>query len=250
MTKNNAIVITSIIAGVILILGLLALNSFNSIVPSTKNSVTVQGMSTIKTMPDLVSVYFNIESKGKTSAEATTSNTEIYDNLVEEMIIAGFEETDIKTESFSVYPNTYWEDGREKTDGYKANHYIKVEISSEKMNKVTDVIDAGVTAGAGVSYINFELSQESQNKYKSQALKAASEDAMIKADSIASGFGKTAGKLLSVQTSDFGYYPWNVYTASGGAYREDAVMAKEAAVNIQPGEQEVSASVTATFQIK
>lgn len=256
MGKNNAIIITSIIAGVILIIALLALNTFNSVIPSSKNSVTVQGTSTIKAMPDLVSVYITIQTNGTTSAEATSENTKIYDNLVEEMMLAGFEEKDLKTESFSVYENSYWdyENQRSKKDGYIANHYLKVELESENMNKVSKVVDAVVKAEAGISYINFELSKTSQNEYKAQALKEASQDAMIKADSIASGFDKEVGKLLSVQTSDFGYYPWNVYTArsdTGGAYmEEDAVMAKEAAMSIQPGEEEIYASVTATFQIK
>ncbi len=255
MAKNNAIIITSIIAGVVLIIALLALNTFNSVVPSSKNSVTVQGTSTIKAMPDLVSVYITIQTNGSTSAEATTENTKIYDNLVEELILAGFEEQDLKTESFSVYENSYWDskDQRSKKDGYIANHYLKVELESEDMNKVSKVVDAAVKAEAGISYINFELSRSSQNEYKAQALKQASEDAMIKADSIASGFNKEVGKLISVQTSDFGYYPWNVYSARsvGGAYmEEDAVMAKEAAMSIQPGEEEIYASVTATFQIK
>jgi uncharacterized protein YggE len=121
------------------------------------------------------------------------------------------------------------------------------------MNKVSKVVDAAVKAEAGISYINFELSPESQNDYKAQALKQASEDAMIKAESIASGFDKEVGRLLSVQTSDFGYYPWNVYAArsAGGMYmEEDAVMAKQVATTIQPGEEEIYASISATFQIK
>jgi uncharacterized protein YggE len=120
MGKNNAIIITSIIAGVILIIAFLALNTFNSVVPSSKNSVTVQGSSTIKAMPDLVSIYITIQTNGTTSAEATTENTKMYDNLVEEMVLAGFSEEDLKTESFSVYENTYWdyEEERSKTDGY------------------------------------------------------------------------------------------------------------------------------------
>lgn len=255
MGKNNAIIITSIIAGVILIIAFLALNTFNSVVPSSKNSVTVQGSSTIKAMPDLVSIYITIQTNGTTSAEATTENTKMYYNLVEEMVLAGFSEEDLKTESFSVYENTYWdyEEERSKTDGYIANHYLRVELASDEMNKVSKVVDAAVKAEAGISYINFELSPESQNDYKAQALKQASEDAMIKAESIASGFDKEVGRLLSVQTSDFGYYPWNVYTArsAGGMYmEEDAVMAKEAAMSIQPGEEEIYASISATFQIK
>lgn len=253
MGKNNGIVITSIIAAVVLIIALLALFVFNS-TSSSGNTVTVQGISNIKVMPDLVTVYFNIETKANTSSEATKENNEIYDNLVEEIMLAGFDKEDVKTESFNVYPNTYWDpdDGRSKTEGYIANHYVKVELSSDEMDEVSSVIDAGVEAGAGISYINFELTQESQNTYKAQALKQASEDAMTKADAIASGFDKEAGKLVSVQTSDFGYYPWNVYTsASAGAYKEeDVAMARESVMNIQPGEQEVTATITATFKLR
>ena len=205
--ENHGIVITSIIAGVVLVIALLALFVFKPANMSSGNTVTVQGVSEIKVMPDLVTVYFTIETKGNTSAEATKANNDIYDDLVEEMILAGFEKEDIKTQSFNVYPYTYWDDKerKSKTDGYRAMHYLKVELSSDEMDEISSVIDAGVEAGAGINYINFELTQASQNTYKAQALKQASEDATIKANSIASGFGKTAGRLVSVQTSDFWY---------------------------------------------
>lgn len=251
MGKNNAIGVTLIIAGVVLIIAILALFVFNPI-SSSGNTVTVQGVSTVKALPDVISVYFNIETKGKTTVEAKDANNLIYDDLVEGMIIAGFEENDIKTESFNIYENTYWENGKSKTDGYKATRYLRLELSSEESDMLSDAIDAGVDAGAGISYINFELSQESQNEYKAQALKLASEDATIKADAVASGFGKEAGKLVSVQISDFGYYPWNVYTArsEGGMAPEDSMMAKEVAMNINPSEEEITASVTAVFKLR
>jgi uncharacterized protein len=248
--ENHAIAITSIIAGVILVIAILFLFVFKPVSSSSGNTVTVQGISTIKATPDVISISFNIETKGDTSAEATTANNKIHDTLVEKLILLGFDEKDIKTESFNVYPNTYWDNGKEKTDGYKANHYLKVEVSSENLSKLSPAIDAGVNAGAGISYINFELSQDAQNEYKAQALKEASQDAMIKADSIASGFDKKAGKLVSVQTSDFGYYPWNVYTASGTYRTEDAAMAKQVATNIQPSEQDITATITATFKLR
>ena len=249
---NNAIIITSIISGAVLLIAILALITFNSIIPSSKNSVTVDGISTVKALPDVISVYFTIETKGKTSVEAKDANTLIYDNLVEALVSEDFEESDIKTESYNIYPNTYWENGKQKTDGYKATHYLKVELSSDESDKLSPAIDAGVDAGAGISYINFELSQGAQNKYKAEALKLASEDAAIKANSVALGFNKKVGRLLSVQVTSFEYYPWNVYTArtgSGMGY-EDSVSAKEAATSIQPDEQDISASVSATFKLR
>jgi hypothetical protein len=250
--ENSAIVITCIIAAVVLIIAILALNRFG--LPSSGKTVTVEGIATLKALPDVTSVYFTIETKGATSVEAKDANNVIYSALVKEMISEGFEENDVKTESFNIYENTYWDSNSRKqvTDGYKATRYLKMELSSEDGDKLSEVIDAGVNAGAGISYINFELSQESQNKYKAEALKLASQDATIKADSIASGFDKELGRLISVQISSFGYYPWNVYSAkseSGMTY-EDSIAVQEAATSIQPSDQDITASVTATFKLR
>jgi uncharacterized protein len=251
--ENSAIVITCIIAVVVLVIAILAISRLGGVNPASGKSVTVEGVSTIKALPDVISVYFSIETKGKTSAEAKDANTKIYDDLVEQLVIAGFNESELKTESFNVYPNTYWDSvsGKQKTDGFIATHSLKLELSSDQSDKLSPAIDAGVEAGAGISYINFELSQKAQNDYKAQALKEASQDATIKADAIASGFGKTAGKLLSVQVNSYNYYPWNAYTSmdSSGRAPGDIALAKEAAMNINPSEQDVTASITATFRL-
>jgi uncharacterized protein YggE len=126
---------------------------------------------------------------------------------------------------------------------------LKVIVNSEETEKLGGIVDAGVDSGAGISYINFELSQESQNKYKAEAMKMAAQDAKVKAESVASGFDKKVGKLVSVGVNEFGYYPWNVYSASGLSIREDSAVAKETVSNIQPGEREVTARVTAVYKI-
>jgi hypothetical protein len=242
--ENNAIVITSIISAVILIVAVLALTTFS---PVSKNVVTVEGMSTIKAVPNLITVYYSIETKGTTSAEAKDANTLIFNKLKNAITAQGFEEDDLTTQSYNIYPNTYWENGKERQDGYKAYHSLKIEFSTDLLDKLSGVLDAGVNSGAGVSSINFELTQEAQNDYKAQALELASKDAQTKADAVASGFGKTAGKLVSVQVSDFGYYPWNLYASSGRA--EDSALAKESVANIQPSEQEITGRVSATFKL-
>lgn len=251
MGKNNAIIITIIISVVVIIIALLVLFTFKPANSSSQNTVTVEGTSTIKVMPDLIAVDFDIQTKGNTSAEATKANNKIYDDLVEQITIAGFNQSDLKTESFNVNPNTYWDtEGKSRTDGYTADHYVSVELPSDQIDNVSAIIDAGVNSGAGISSINFELTQQSQNDDKAQALKLASQDAEIKANAIASGFGKQAGKLISVQTSDFVYEPWNVYSSSGVSPTTDVALAKAAAANIQPSQQEVTATITATFRLK
>ena len=249
--QNNAIVITGIISAVVLIVAILALTSFNRVTSGYGgDTVNVQGIASVKAMPDLITVYFNIETEGDTTSEAKDANSEILNNVVDALAAQGFDRSEIVTENFNVYENCEWtEDGRE-CDGYKATHSVKVELPIEDQDLIGPVVDSGVDSGAMISYINFELTQESQNMYKAEAMKLAAEDATIKAEAVAEGFGKNVGKLTSVQVDSFGYYPWNVYSSRGMGIMEDASFAKEAASNIQVGEEEVSATVSASFKLK
>ncbi len=249
MTKNNtAIGVTAILSALIIIIAVIALVAFKPV--SSGNTVNVQGTATIKAMPDLITVSFNIETKNATSAGATEANDKIYDELVNQLVLLGFEKEKIVTDSFNVYPNYNWVNGRQLDNGFRATHSVKVELSMNQSDMISEVIDAGVNAGAGVSYINFELTKESQNKYKAEAMKMAAEDARVKAEAVASGFDKKVGNLVSTSVNDYGYYPWNLYSSSSSGAGEDVAMAKQVAANIQPGEEEITASVSAVFKLR
>lgn len=251
---NKAIIITSIIAGVVLIVALVALSVFSSFSPYSKNSVTVEGTSTIDATPDLMTIYYNIETQAETSVEAKDANNEIFDKLVLGLATEGFTKDELKTQNFNIYPNYEWKNNKQTQNGYKAIHYLKLELSADEFDKISEVIDAGVNSGAGISYINFELSDALQSQYKAEALELASKDARTKAEAVATGFNKKVGRLVSVSVSDYNYYPWNIYTSraeedSAGSTVQDAELAKEAAANITPSEQEITARVSATYKI-
>ena len=231
-----------IVAGVIIIVLIL----LNSLSPSYKNTISVAGTATIEVMPDLVGVYFTVDSEGATSNEAADKNSGITDALINSLISKGFERDDIKTVSYSVYPEYDYRTGTGKITGYRATHSLKVELSANESEKIGDVIDSGVDSGAGISYINFELSQENQNKYKAEAMKLAAQDATSKAEGVAEGLGKSLGSLVSVTINDYGYVPWLAYDAAGVSSAE----VKEAAASIVPNEQQISATVTAIFKIR
>lgn len=241
---DNSVKITLIIVAGILLLVLVGFMIYSYSHPG--NTVSVQGQSTVKAVPDLVSVYFNVESKADTAKEAKDANSEIVDNLIIGIVKLGFERADITTENFNVYPEYNYRSGNNEIIDYKAVHSIKVEMSTDRTDKIGDVIDAGVDAGAGISYINFELSQDKQNEYKTEALKQATEDARAKAEGIASGLGKRVGRLVSVSTSEFDYYPWRLYESG---VNMDAEAAKAATTNIQPGEQDIYGKVSVSYKI-
>jgi uncharacterized protein len=248
--ENHAIVITSIIAAALIVISLLAVFV---VVPamSPTNTMTVEGTSTIKVMPDVVAVYFNIQTNASTSSAANTANDAIYTQLKSALLVMGFNESQIQTQSYSIYPNVVYDGtGRSNNDGYIASHSIKIEFSANDTAKISSVIDAGANSGAGISTIDFELSTALQNQYKAQALSQASQDAKTKADAVASGFGKSAGALVSVSVNNFGYYPWPVYTSSGAGREADNAGAKSAVMNLVPTTQDVTGDVSATYRLR
>ncbi|MCR4327745.1 MAG: SIMPL domain-containing protein [Nanoarchaeota archaeon] len=242
--ENNAIVVTSIIAGVVLVIALTALFMYGGQSSLQKDTVTVQGTSTVKVIPDIVSVHFYIETEGETSSEASDANTKIYNKLVSSLLLEGFSMSEIGTENYQVYPNTYWEGQNMVTEGFIATRSIKVVMSATENNKLTSAVDAGIESGAGISFINFELSQELQNENKAEALELASKDAKDKADAVARGFGKNVGRLVSVSVNDYGYYPWVAYSEDSGMGTASAVAGK-----IVPTEQDISATVSAVYKL-
>jgi len=245
---EKSVQITGVIVLGVIILALIGFAMWGSPGGSLNKPITVQGLANVKASPDIIGVYFNVETSGATSEEATTANSEIIDNLITNLVKLGFERKQIQTTNFNVYPDIQWINGRQVDKGYKATHSVRVELNSSETSKIGQVIDAGVEAGAGVSYINFELSTAKQSEYKAEAIKLAAQDARIKAQALAEGFGKKVGALVSTSVDNYNYNPWNVYSGSGMA--SDSMMAKEAATNIQPSEQEISASVTASFKLK
>lgn len=240
---EKSVQITLIIVSAVIVLALIGILAYTQF--STGNTISSSGSSQISVMPDKVGVYFNIETKGETSKEAKDKNAEISDNLITALIKQGFDRDEIQTQNYNIYPEYEWRESQELI-GYKSVHSIKLEFSTQDSDKIGEVIDAGVDAGASISYINFELSLEKQNEYKAQALEQATQDARTKAEAIASGLGKSLGRIVSVSDSSFDYYPWRMYDMVGSS---NAAEAKQAVTSIQPGNQEINAQVSVVYKI-
>lgn len=247
MTMDKGVQKTLIIVGGIL-LAIVIIFTFSKyfFYPSTISS---SGTAKIEVVPDFVSVYFNVGTKGATADEASDKNAEIVDGMKAALLVIGIGEDEIKTQNFNVYPDYYYDysSSRQRITGYSASHSLKVEIPVDKKNKIGSVIDAGIGAGAGVSYINYELNDDNQKKYKVEAIKQATEDARAKAEALAEGSGSSLGSLVSVSSSEWGYVPW---LAASEAQVKSADSGAEIATSINPSEQEITATVTAVFRIR
>jgi len=236
-----------IVSGIVLVC--LIAFGFTASLFRTKTTISSNGISELKVIPDLVRVYFNIETKADNISDANDKNSEIFNNLHDKLITAGFEEGKIQTTNLRVDANYVWDNGKQSIDGYVAQHSVVVEMESDNMGLLEKVIDAGISSGAGISYINFELSSSKEQDYKQQALGLAAEDARSKAKSIAEGAGQRIGNLVSISDSGFSYSPWIAYaSADAGVSSPEAI--RETTAQITPSEQIVSASVTAVYRVR
>lgn len=248
---DNSVKITLIVVSAVVILALVGGFMVSNYGPNPSRTITVSGESNIKAVPDLVGVYFSIETNGSTSQEATAANSKIVDELKTALIKQGFSRANITTESFNVYPDYVWDKNTQTQyqKGYKAVHQLKVSMGTSDTRLVGEAVDAGVAAGAGISYINFELSIEKQNSYKAEAMKLAAQDARVKAESMAAGLDKKVGSIVSISNSDYSYRPWELYSAGSADAATNAAMAKEASTNIQPSAQDINARVNVVYRI-
>jgi len=249
---QKSVQITLIIVAAVIILAIMGILYFKP--NSASNTIQVNGEATAKITPDLITISFNVETKGATSKIAEDANSEIVSKLKDNVVSLGFKESDLTTENYNIYPdyNYDYNKGTQTLIGYRATHTLKIELPSSQKDKVSSIIDAGTNAGAGISYINFELTPALQQQAKVTAIKDASDDARVKAEAIADGFNKKLGKLVSVSLDEFNYRPWNIYSSSdssGGGGVVGAAEAKSAVADITPSNQDVSAYVTAVYKL-
>ena len=145
---------------------------------------------------------------------------------------AGVAQADIQTADVSLSPRM--NDNGNDIIGYTASNTVTATI--RKLGVAGDVVDAAVGAGANqVSGPNL-LASDQDAAYRT-ALKAAVAQARTKADTLASASGSTLGKITAI------------VEGGGGSVPPLPLGAKDSAVPIEPGTQEIEATVTVTFAI-
>ncbi len=85
---EKSVKITGIISSSVIVLALIIIWTVFQFMPSS--TLSVSGQSEIKVVPDLISVNFNINAKGKSASEAKDAGDEIYDKLVLNLVSAEF----------------------------------------------------------------------------------------------------------------------------------------------------------------
>jgi uncharacterized protein YggE len=196
--------------------------------------ITVNGTGTVTSVPDEATFTVGVESRGSTAREALASNSEQARRVIAAVRSAGVEKNDVQTQDVSVSAN--YTDGN-RIDGYTANNSVLVTIRG--LSSAGKVLDAASNAGANQVY-GPTLSRSDEEKLRGKALRDAVGAARRKAEALAAAAGVSLGRVTAITEGGSGgvepYYAYGQRLA-----KSDAV--------IEPGTQDIQASVTVTFAI-
>jgi uncharacterized protein YggE len=204
-------------------------------------SITVTGTGKIKYRPDIAYVHLGVSSEGKTAAEAWKKNAEIVQKIFAAMKVLGIDEKDMQTQGVSLNPKYFYpKDEPPRLLGYTATYNLQVTV--RKLKEVGKILDAGADAGAN-QQVGIQFASSDPEKLIDQARLAAVTEARKKAMLYSKGAGASLGLVQSI--SEGSYQPWRRY---------DLMMSKEvrmanAPLPIAAGEQELSISVTVTYNL-
>jgi len=203
-------------------------------------TISVNGIAKVEVVPDIGTVKFVVETTQETASKAMAEVTKGTNAVVEAVKDIVKDEKNINTSNVSVYP---WYDYTEKGTellGYRAVVQISVKSSVEDL---PSIINAAFTAGAtGMSGISYEYSKTAS--VMDQLIKDAMADARHKAEVALSAEHATPGKLASVQVLD-SFTP--IWQSQSSLSKDVQAMAQD--INIMPGVQEISVSVSVSYVI-
>jgi uncharacterized protein YggE len=209
---------------------------------SGAEGITVVGTGTADVVPDAADWSFGVRSEAPTASAALSENASTMKDVIDALQKAGVAKDDIRTDQVSLYPQMS-NDGRTVT-GYSASNTVTATVRD--VGNAGRVVDAAVSAGANNVYGPNLRPSNTDGAYR-EAVGEAFDDARAHAQAIAAKAGVSLGAPVAVVEGG-GYVPGPLYYDRAAPMAASAGGAAEVAP-VEPGKQQVSASLTVTFAI-
>ena len=201
-----------------------------------QRTITVGGTASVTTVPDRATFTFGVDTRAQTAKQALADADAAIERVVDAVKGAGVAGRDVQTQQVSLYPQTS-SDGRH-IEGYAANASITVRVGN--LDQAGAIVDTAVAAGASSVY-GPSLERSDADELRNQALADALADARTKAEALAEAAEGSLGQVISVTENGGSVVPPLPYAAAETAVRDAA---------IEPGTQEIQATVTVTFELQ
>lgn len=203
--------------------------------------VTVIGSGEVQGVPDTLTTDAGIEFVASDVTSAMNQTNERQQAVIDALVDAGVDRKDISTTQVSLQPQygSAESGGSSPITGYRAGNTIRVKVERESASQVLAVI---VRAGGDATRINgvsYSIDDDSQLVRDARA--RAFNDAKDRAEQYAELSGLHLGRVVSISEVAGGTPPPAPVPMSRGAMAAPATL--------EPGQQTVSFSVTAVWEL-
>jgi|SRR5690606_2362467 len=206
----------------------------------------VSASADVSIQPDHAVVRLGVLAEAPDAADAQNRVNETMQRVLDAMRGLGFADQALRTEDLSLYPvygNQRFSERGEPQEprivGYRASNVVSVEVV--ELATIGAVIDAGIGAGANqLQGISFGARNDARSR--AEAMRLAVEEARIQADAIADALGMQITGVREVVAGGYDVRPPIPYAGQ-------RLAADVASTPVQPGQVDVTASVTVTYEI-
>ena len=204
-------------------------------------SITVNGTGEAMIPADTAVISLGVNARNADVRKAQEDVNNAIAQIREALIEAGIDEGDINTGYLNIYAIYDYSSSIEELTAYNVNSSLAIRITD--MEKAGEIIDLAFASGANtLDGITFSASDTSEAEEK--ALRAATEDARIKADILADAAGLEIAGIDSI--NEGGTYSFDNGLRNNFALTEEAA-AGDAGTYIQAAKLTVSANITITY---
>lgn len=223
--------------------------------PPMGNVISVEGTGTVTAIPDVARVTFSVREEAESAADAQDAAAEKVNTALDLLDEFNVEEKDVKTTSYNVSPrysraqpcfNGYCPEYEQTVIGYTTSQTVSVTVrDTEQVGAVLSALgSAGVSNLSGPSF----TIDDPDALYEEAREKAISE-ARTKAKTLAKDLGVRLVRVTGFWENDGYRYPYafeeKAYSLGG-----DGAMTAPAIPQLPVGENEVSVTVSVSYEIR
>lgn len=208
--------------------------------------MVVSADAKVPVTPDVAKISVGIENSGQILKRVQDDVNKKSQNIVSELKKLGINEKDIKTTAYNVFPENDYNGNLPTITGYRVSALYEVTIRD--FDKINEAMVTATASGANiVGGVSFELSEKLKNEKMGEARKIAADSAKDKAKSLANAAGITLGKIINVSENGTPDFPRpmmeKALPVSGGG---DLITEPD----IQPGQTEISITISLSYEIR
>jgi uncharacterized protein YggE len=210
--------------------------------PFEATTLRLSGQGEAHAAPDIASITLGVQTEAPTAAEALRQNRTQMTTTISALKAEGVAAKDIQTSNLNLNAQYLFHEGEpRKLTGYQASNAVTIIVRD--LGRLGATVDAVVAAGANqVNGISFSLSdpQHAEDEARRAAVKALEAKAALYADAT----GYHIVRLVSLSDNE----------VQTGPMQEIVVTARRrlaaAPTPVEPGELDVTASVSAVYELK